>query len=184
MALRSLQYRQIEDQIGAILSESGINKAPIPIESIAKSLGAFVIAYELGDEVSGVLVINENKGTIGYNILHPKVRQRFTIAHELGHYIMHVPKSKGKQLFVDKDFIVKFRSQKSYTAHEIRQEQEANAFAAAILMPKDILLQEMKSEKYYNLTENKLIEELAIAFNVSIQAMTYRFADLNIFFYS
>jgi Zn-dependent peptidase ImmA (M78 family) len=51
-------------------------------------------------------------------------------------------------------------------------------------MPKEFLINEMQKEKFKELTETRLIEELAKVFNVSIQAMTYRFADLNKFAYA
>lgn len=133
--------------------------------------------YNLGDEVSGILAINDGKGTIGYNLQHSKGRQRFTVAHELGHYVMH-GKTK-KELFVDKDYIVKFRSNKKYSLTEIKQEKEANAFAAALLMPKELVFKELYREQ--GLTENELIEFLAKRFEVSVPAMTYRISDLNSF---
>ncbi len=51
-------------------------------------------------------------------------------------------------------------------------------------MPKDFLINEMQKEKFKDLTENRLIDELSKVFNVSTQAMTYRFADLNKFAYA
>jgi Zn-dependent peptidase ImmA (M78 family) len=182
MSLSRGFYIKIEALVEQALEEANILNAPIPVETIARNCGAVVIPYELGEEVSGVLVVNDSKGVIGYNRSHPKVRQRFTIAHELGHLILHVNKSRKKELFVDKDFIVKLRSNKKYSPTEVRNEREANVFAAAILMPKKLILQELRKEKYAQLTENRLIEELAKIFDVSIQAMTYRFADLNYYF--
>lgn len=179
MSLSSSFYHKIEQQVSQILSEADVLNAPVMVEDIAKAKGASVVPYELGDEVSGVLVVEEDRGTIGYNVTHPKNRQRFTIAHELGHFILHVNKGKSNEMFVDKDFIIKWRYKKVYTATEFKQEQEANAFAAALLMPRDFLLTEMSKDKYIGFTETKLIDALAKVFDVSALAMTYRFADLN-----
>lgn len=181
MSLSSASYNRIEQQVNQILAEARVVNAPVAVDQIAKSKGASVVPYELGDEVSGVLVVEENRGTIGYNITHHKNRQRFTIAHELGHFILHLDKGKSKEMFVDKDFIIKWRYEKVYTPTEFRHEQEANAFAAALLMPRDFLLKEMSKTKYEDLPETKLIEELAKVFEVSVPAMSYRFADLNKF---
>lgn len=181
MSLSSLSYTKIEQQVAQILTEAGVVNAPVAVEQIAKLKGAAVVPYELGDEVSGVLVVEENRGTIGYNITHHKNRQRFTIAHELGHFILHLDKGKSKEMFVDKDFIIKWRYEKVYTQTEFKHEQEANAFAAALLMPRNFLLDEMSKTKYEDLAETKLIEELAKVFEVSVPAMSYRFADLNKF---
>src|ERR1700741_3403986 len=108
MSLSSSSYVKIEHQVNQILAEAGIVSAPVAVNQIAKSKGAAVVPYELGDEVSGELVVGENRGTIVYNIAHHPNRQRFTIAHELGHFILHLGKGKSKEMFVDKDFIVKW----------------------------------------------------------------------------
>lgn len=170
-------YEKIEEQVSQLLLQEGVETYPVPVEKIALSLGVDVMPYNLGDEVSGILAINDGKGTIGYNLQHSKGRQRFTVAHELGHYIMH--RNTKKELFVDKDYIVKFRSNKKYSSTELKQEKEANAFAAALLMPKSFVLTELSKEKI--ITENDLIEVLAKRFEVSVPAMTYRIADLNSF---
>jgi Zn-dependent peptidase ImmA (M78 family) len=181
MSLTSAFYTKIEQQVDEILAQAGISEAPVNIQQVAKLKGVDVVSYEFGDEVSGVLVVEQHRGTIGYNVNHAPKRQRFTIAHELGHYVLHVNKNKAQEMFVDKDFIVKWRYEKVYTPTEFKHEQEANAFAAAVLMPRSFLLYEMSKSKYDDLYETQLIEELAKVFNVSVQAMTYRFADLNKF---
>jgi len=184
MPLTSSFYLKIEHQVSELLKSANILQAPVPVDQVARLCGAVVLPYDLGNEVSGVLVFEENKGTIGYNNSHSPKRQRFTISHELGHLLLHVNKQKPKDLFVDKDFIVKWRYNKIYSQKEFEHEQEANAFAAALLMPKEFLIKEMQKEKYSELTEVKLIEDLAKVFHVSIQAMTYRFADLNKYAYA
>lgn len=184
MAFEKNFHRVIHDKVNQLLKEAAIVSAPVPIIKIAEMCGSNVLSYDLGEEVSGLLVVENNKGTIGYNSMNSKVRQRFTIAHELGHLILHVnAQNNSKEIFVDKDFIVKFRSEKQYTPKEARQEREANAFAAAILMPKEFIMSEVRSPKYNGLNETRLIESLAKLFEVSVPAMTYRFADLNIFAY-
>ena len=184
MSLERNFHKEVFETVTKLLVKAGIYMAPVPVKKIAENCGASVLAYNLGEEVSGVLVVEAGKGTIGYNSSNSKVRQRFTIAHELGHLLLHVnTNSKSEELFVDKDFIVKFRSEKQYSPKEARQEREANAFAAAILMPKEFILKEVRNQKYIGYNETTLIEELARLFEVSVPAMTYRFADLNIFAY-
>ncbi|HYF66633.1 MAG TPA: ImmA/IrrE family metallo-endopeptidase [Ohtaekwangia sp.] len=178
MVLNPSVYRKIEKQVSDLLKDEGIQSLPIPVEKIARTKGVEVMPYDLGNEVSGVLVITDKKGTIGFNPTQSKVRQRFTIAHELGHYLLH--SESNKELFVDKDFIVKFRSKKNYSPTEQRHESEANAFAAALLMPKTFVLAEIAKQKFQSLSESELIEELAKVFDVSVPAMTYRLSDLSI----
>jgi len=171
-----MMNNRIERITSDILKDFGITELPIPIDDIAKKRGLKIMSYDLGENVSGVLVINEGVGTIGYNPTEAKVRQRFTIAHELGHYELH---RDEKSLFIDKNFIVEFRNQRSSTG-EIKKEQEANAFAAAILMPERLLLKVIKNHNY-DLNEEDTMKELARRFNVSISAITFRIANLNLF---
>ena len=61
----------------------------LDVEAIAEKLGAEVIFDKLGDDVSGLLVREADRVVIGVNDAHPETRQRFTIAHELGHLVLH-----------------------------------------------------------------------------------------------
>jgi Zn-dependent peptidase ImmA (M78 family) len=168
--------KRIEKITREILQEFGIAKLPVPIEQIAKQRGLKLKSYDLGENISGVLAIDSGKGTIGFNPRESKVRQRFTVAHELGHYELHY---KNNELFVDKEFNVLFRDQNSSTG-ELKKEQEANGFAASILMPESFLIQEIKKNKF-DLSEEKCLKELSKLFHVSVTAMTFRIANLNLF---
>ncbi len=179
MALHPNDIKRIEKSAETIINDAGITSPGVPVDQIARKQGLKVLAYDLGAEISGVLVIAAGTGTIGFNPKDPKVRQRFTIAHELGHYLLHA-KSEQEQLFVDSNFIVKFRKSKPYTKAELTQELEANAFAAALLMPKSILTEELQKAEYAELPELELIDRLAKLFGVSTPAMTYRLTNLNI----
>jgi len=158
--------KRIEKITIEILNACGITKLPIAIEQIAVQRGLNIRAYDLGEGVSGVLAIDSGKGTIGYNPRESKVRQRFTIAHELGHYELH---RKNNEL----------RDQNSSTG-ELKKEQEANAFAASILMPENILLREIENNKF-DLSEERSLKELSKLFHVSSTAMSFRIANLNLF---
>jgi Zn-dependent peptidase ImmA (M78 family) len=54
------------------------------------------------------------------------------------------------------------------------EEQEANAFAAALLMPIRLVQREIKNYNGFDLSDNSMITELAKKFDVSMQAMSYR----------
>ncbi|MBA9077087.1 ImmA/IrrE family metallo-endopeptidase [Rufibacter quisquiliarum] len=168
-------YNRIENQAISILKELDINTLPIPIEDIAKRRGVQIKPYDLGEDVSGVLLIDKDKSVIGYNPTESVVRQRFTIAHELGHFELH---RKYSELFVDKDKPL-FRNQDSSTG-EFKREKEANAFAAAILMPEH-LIQKVANNLGLNFIDEVAIKQLAKIFNVSQQAMTIRLTKLNLF---
>jgi Zn-dependent peptidase ImmA (M78 family) len=168
--------KKIEKVTTDILQDLSIKELPIPVEEIAIKRGLEIKAYDLGENVSGALVIVDGKGTIGYNPSESKVRQRFTVAHELGHYELH---KHEKGLFVDKDFKVLFRDGNS-SKGEIKNELEANAFAAALLMPEKFLLREVVKQNF-DLSDETALKELAKLFSVSVPAMTYRIANLNLF---
>lgn len=181
MPLPLSDYKRIKKEASTLISKFKITQPPIPIIEIAKQLSLDVLEYNFGDSASGVLVVENNIGTIGFNPSDSEVRQRFTIAHELGHYILH-KKSENEKLFVDKYFLVKYRNSKNYSSAEFKHEQEANTFAAELLMPEELVYAELAKADYSDLSESGLIEELARVFNVSPLAMTYRLSNLNIYF--
>jgi Zn-dependent peptidase ImmA (M78 family) len=168
--------KRIERITVNILEELNINKLPIPIDEIVAKRGLIAKSSDLGNGVSGILVINKGIGTIGYSHIEPQVRQRFTIAHEFGHYELH---RQDNDLFIDKEFKALFRDHNSSTG-EMKREQEANAFAAAILMPERLLIKEIKKHNF-DLSDDDSMKELAKLFDVSTPAMTYRIANLNLF---
>jgi len=171
-----MNIKLVNSKVNAILKSLPEIILPIKIEEIAKMRGLKVMAYPLGDDVSGLLAIQEGVGTIGYNQNEPKVRRRFTIAHELGHYELHKEKS---DLFVDKQFI--YRSQNSgNNPVNLAMEQEANYFASAILMPTDQVRKAIEQTNM-DLASEEAIKELAKIFEVSTTAMSIRISALGMF---
>lgn len=175
MATFNKLHLKIENLASEIISNNGIMAPSIDIEKIVSNEGLRVTSYDLGDDVSGALVVENGKGAIGYNPNDSILRRRFTIAHEYGHFLLH---SETQRLFVDKDFLIKFRNANKYTQNEIIQEQEANAFAAAILMPRHMIKKEINKPRFNNLSESVLIQQLAHIFEVSEIAMSYRITNI------
>ena len=96
----------------------------IDVHAIAASLEAGVVYERLPSDVSGMLVRDNESIVIGVNESHSPSRQRFTIAHELGHLVMH----RGRPLVVD-SARVNMRDSRSSMATDL-EEIEANSFAA------------------------------------------------------
>lgn len=167
--------KRIEDIASSILDDFNISELPVPIASVAERVGLKIYPFDLGENISGTLVIDKGQGVIGVNPLESPVRQRFTIAHELGHFVLH---KNIDSLFVDKGFKVLFRNQESSTG-EFKREQDANAFAAAILMPRKMLEGKI-NDLDIDLTDESSVKELANMFDVSVIAMTYRIMNLNL----
>lgn len=166
---------RIENITENILQELNIKSAKgIKLEKIAKHLGVDIKGEDLDFDVSGLFVIKNEKSYIRYNNSESEQRQRFTVAHELGHFVLH---KDDKPLFVDKiesTEKVLYRNFDSSTG-EIKKEREANAFAASLLMPRFILNQVIT-----NIPKDRsgIITYLAKEFNVSEQAMSFRLSNL------
>jgi len=168
-------YQEIEQMAKSILLEFDIESPAISVADVAKRSGLELIPYEFGDNISGALLLEEQKATIGYNPNDPLVRQRFTIAHELGHYFLH--KKESSTIFYDKPQIL-FRDESNSSGH--KREQEANVFAAALLMPEHMLsssLEKIRSNGS-QLLDEQIIKNLAREYKVSQIAMSYRLSNL------
>jgi Zn-dependent peptidase ImmA (M78 family) len=156
-----------------LLERYEIDEVPVPVVEIALALGADVQIEPLEGGLSGVLYREGDRTVLGVNGEHAEVRQRFTIAHELGHYHLH-----QDTLFVDG---LLRRDDASSLALD-PQEIEANAFAAELLMPRDLLLPEISQRlpKSGVADPARLIRQLAKTFEVSEQAMEIRLANLGL----
>jgi Zn-dependent peptidase ImmA (M78 family) len=170
---------RIENKAKKLLLENNITEPPVPVEMIAMNIGAKILLepFEGDDDISGMLYRDGQHTIIGINSAHFPTRQRFSIAHEIGHFVLH-----KKQLFIDKVIRVDFRNSLSSQALN-KEEIAANAFAAELLMPRDLIIQELKrlfSNKNYSPSKDELIKDLADIFNVSQQAMEYRLNNLGI----
>lgn len=161
-----------DDAAEQLLREFGITEAPVQPETIAKRRGAMVVTRELEPDVSGMLVRESDGLIIGVNKHHASVRRRFTIAHELGHLELH----RGRALILDTSVRVDFRDRVSSLATD-QEEIEANRFAAALLMPQDMVVRLAAGASR---DPDELIRSLAKRFQVSQAAMSYRLINLGI----
>jgi Zn-dependent peptidase ImmA (M78 family) len=103
-----------------------MTSAPVDVVGLAKALGLAVSYRPFPDNISGEIVC-ERSGVcqIRVNSLHPSTRQRFTIAHEIAHYVLH------RNLIGDG--IVDSGLYRSRLTDAV--ERQANRYAAEILMP-------------------------------------------------
>lgn len=166
----------IEQRAASILRESDTYRAPVPVDLIVAHLGLITQARALTDGVSGVLVFENEQGVIGCNALHAPVRQRFTLAHEIGHFVLHV-KAQQPRLFIDKT--VSFHRDDDSSTGNDNEEIEANVFAAALLMPEELVRAEIKRLDL-DLDDENEVDALAKRFNVSSAAMSYRLVNIGL----
>ena len=121
-------YRRAENEALGLLKKHGVEAPPVSLETLAHGEGLSVWRAEFEDEtVSGVVDLEKKK--ILVNKFDPQGRQRFTIAHELGHWILH-----QSELENNPDLVIFYR--KTLEEKETDPlEQEANCFAANLLVP-------------------------------------------------
>jgi len=164
-----------EKQAKELREKAGVRSIPVSVEKIARFLGIEIRYVTLDDELSGMVFIKDKAVFVAVNALHHPNRQRFSIAHEIGHVVMHKSMLEGK-VHVDKGIKVLMRSGISSTG-TVNEEVQANRFAAELLMPKDVLVA-MLTDKIIDIDDDEPIEDLARKFKVSKRAMEHRISNI------
>ncbi len=158
----SLTIKSISE-VYKIAEQYYIKKLPFDIERLISLLGIEVCFEDLEKSISGYIENRTSGWIIAVNKYHSPRRQRFTLAHECCHYLLHkeeIEKNKhiSKTLFRDK------------TTNDM--ENEANRFASEILIPEEEFKKQVEMGK-------RNFQDLASIFNVSIAAVRYRAYKLN-----
>jgi len=143
------------------------------------------------DKIAGILGLRINYSDIEHsgkisnkeilvNEYESKNRQRFTIAHEIGHFIF----DHGESLRT-------IHEEQYKNIIEKTNEIVANNFAANLLMPKNLVLELLVdnlkklgydvTEEFDNDVEKKLVQSVADTLNVSSQALSYQIDNLDLF---
>lgn len=157
------KYQKSRDLSWQMLIENNITSLPVKISTICKALDIPIISYQDGyailEKANQLKCCTDNDGlnfggAIFYNQNCSVARQRFTVAHELGHCLMH----NGKGLY---------NHEPSETDNPI--EQEANVFASRILAPACVLWG-------IGVTKAEQISELC---NISMQSAEFRMERMN-----
>lgn len=168
--------QKARDIVTPLLASMKITTPPVDVFEIARKQDILLehVSFESEqnpmDRIEGELARDEvqNAWVIRYDSRSPHVRQRFTVAHELGHFFMH------KKPIVDRARV--FRRSLQWD----RKELEANVFAAELLMPHSFLLTTAKQILPEIEYREEFIRKMADAFHVSRQAMTYRLKNLHV----
>jgi len=157
-----------------LIEQVGITAAPVSLELIAKHLKAEIHFEPFPGELSGMMHrMDDGTSVIGVNATHPRVRKRFTVAHEIAHLVLHTDEG----MHFDESFPISFRNESSSLATDDR-EIEANQFAAALLMPEAFLKEDV--EMFDGTDYEDAVSELAKKYQVSIQAMSIRLGSLGL----
>lgn len=165
----------IRQKVKTLLEKNGIDRPPVPVEKVASWLGAKVRYSALDEDMSGMIYIGNDGPIIGVNSRHHRNRQRFTIAHEIGHLELH----RGtlvNRVHIDRTFPVLMRDASSATGTRL-MEIQANSYAAELLMPSFLLL-EMLKEKGIDIDDEEPLNRWSRKFGVSRQALEFRIRNL------
>jgi len=155
-----------------LLDDFKIRRPPVPVDRIAKNLGILVCPLPAEDEISGAIIRRDDRVVIAVNPAHHINRRRFTIAHELGHFMLH--QEIGEH--VDENFRIAWRNADSSKAVNW-MEIQANRFAAELLMPGRFLERDLDALRRI---EKRTVALLATKYVVSAEAMKIRLSQIGI----
>lgn len=138
--------------------------APVDVERLTRALGLQLNYSSLDKNIAGMIEKSGNSYLVTVNKKDAETRQRFTIAHELGHYVHHRDKIG--------DGVADSRMYRNTGAFDNKrigatQESQANQFAANLLMP-FALISKLQAAGV------NTPDELAASLGVSRQAMHIR----------
>lgn len=147
------------------LEKSGQDAVPVNVKAIAARLGVGLFFRPFPDALSAFLLRGEGRSVIGVNSTQSPVRQRFSAAHECGHFVL---RHGDDSVF---DYAVPATSDGEPPGYDWQNEREANTFAAELLMPADRLQAEAATMS---------LRRLASRYEVSQEAMSFRLLNLEL----
>ena len=174
-------FERAKNFAARIINRYGLNRPPVDPEKIAENEGIKVyyakLSEEIEDKVSGYFdplrETNIGKGAIIINVNISPARKIFTIAHELGHVLLHHDIRNENRITS-----VQYRTDNWDRGNKPEIEQEADVFATHLLMPSKWI------KKYYEMSkdvgEKPTPEKLSQLFGVSTESMRYRFKSMNL----
>ena len=158
---------QNREKAMSILKMARISDSPVDVDKVASVLGFRIIQYPFPDKLKGKVTVVNGVKIIGVNKNHPLSLQRYTIAHELGHYLNgheHYEKNSSE-------------GENPYYDHYFQQEKEADLFAAELLMPKPFLeadLQKLGLD-IAKLTEKYQVSEQALWIRLTYSGLAQKY---------
>jgi Zn-dependent peptidase ImmA (M78 family) len=164
--MTSRMLQKIGPQHREIVSKY-LSEYPVKLGKLARELGVSDIKVSsMRTGVSGQIMREGSHYVIRINRNEARERQRFTIAHELAHFLLH-------RDIIDRspDGITDNVLYRSGEPEQI--EYDANRLAADLVMPMSLVEKKLKDE-YGGLVTDATIESLASVFEVSKAAMEIR----------
>lgn len=179
----------IDDAVKGILEENGIIQPPINVITIAASMGIKVFTVEFTDpNVKGAIAdfkspmpqFNGEQRIIAVDKKSYATRKIFTIAHEIGHYVMHCGESND---FFERDVYESNEEKKDLEDNRTSIEKDADKFAACLVMPRDMFIDFVENSPYYKIRDKQnLVQEICKKFIVAEKAAKKRLKEVGMDF--
>lgn len=150
---------------------------PIPLEALCERLDIFSIDYLHTEGFAAALITDEVKSSGAILVANGQSnrRRRFSIAHELGHFLIPTHRTPaGAHLLCSEEQL--HLSDTKDKDHRRRMEAEANRFAASLLMPTKVLTAELRQIRIPQIID---IIRLATLFDVSKGAMARAYVEFS-----
>jgi len=161
------RYSHASKEATKLLAQVNLNSPPIELKTILEHLNINLLEYDFPKNISAILLKDEDMLVVGVNKNDPPNRQRFSIAHEIGHYILR----HYNDVFIDTSEIATGRFDYSDNSNKA-QEQEANHFASELLLPSSLIQKDFKRFKN--------VDELARIYKVSKEALWIKLLKLKL----
>lgn len=156
----------------AVADQMDLTDLPVDPEAVAVRMGAIVVRKPVHDGVSGMLLRRDGQTVIGLNAGFPEDRERFLLAHLVGHLHLH----QKRDLLLD---VADRFSRGTLTCLATdREEAEANRFAQALLAP-ERAVRRMAAEVDFR-TGAQLVDLLAPRFGLTRTMMAVRLMGLGV----
>lgn len=154
------------------VAERYMNEAPVRLGALARELGLAVKLSSLPNGVSGQISrLAQGEYRVRLNRFHGRERQRFTLAHEIAHFLLH-----RSEIDQRRNGIVDNALYRSGVPEPM--EFEANRLAADLIMPDRLIKAERRS--LIDLNPEELVDRMAKIFAVSKVAMEIRLSHRNL----
>ena len=158
--------------VTTLLQEAGVEEPPVPIERMARLRGAQLRYAPHEGDLSGALVKDGEQVVIAVNACLNKLRQRFTIAHELAQLWLH-----GAEVpHIDHLFAIWHADGVGAQPRDIA-EAHTNSLALELLIPSKLLAEDLQDVVIDYLDETP-VRRLANRYGVNAQLMTFRLAQI------
>ncbi len=174
-----MSVQSAKAEVETLIERLGITAPPVNIEAIAKRLGLTVVYEDLGPDVSGLLVSKGNDAYVFIQRSDHAHRRRFSIAHEVAHFVLRHQFDGGRHVHVDRGHFISQRGPRASAGIDPK-EIEANQFAACLLMPSKLIRDSVRATAGEMPLLDHHVSSLAREYEVSDQAMTIRLTTLGL----